>query len=47
MNEPDLEDSVAPLGSPFDINWTNAIWLGGGAAIIVTLIVLNMTGLIH
>ena len=47
MQEPDFKDTSTPLGSPFDINLTNVIWLGGAAAIMVTLLVLNMMGVIH
>lgn len=45
MEEPDLKDTV-PLDSPFAFNLCNALWLGGAAAVMLTLVVLNMTGVI-
>lgn len=47
MEEPDSRDSVAPLGSPFDFNLTNAIWVAGASAVVLALAVLKMTGVIH
>lgn len=47
MEEPELEETVAPLENPFAFNLYNAIWLGGAAAVMLTLVVLNMAGVIH
>lgn len=47
MEEPDPKDTAAPLGSPFDFNLTNIIWLAGASAVILTLVVLKMTGVIQ
>ena len=47
MEEPKPQDTVPTLGSPFDFNLTNAIWLASTSAVILTLAVLKMTGVIH
>jgi hypothetical protein len=47
MKQPDSNDTAAPLGSPFDFNLTNIVWLAGAFAVILALVVLKMTGVIH
>jgi hypothetical protein len=47
VEEPEFKETAAPLESPFAFNLYNALLLGGAAVVMLTLVVLNMTGVIH
>lgn len=47
MEDPEFEDALARLGDPFAFNLHNLAWLGGTAAVVLTLFVLKMMGLLH
>lgn len=47
VEDPDREDDLVHLGDPFAFNLRSALWLCGTAAVVLTLFVLRMMGLIH
>jgi hypothetical protein len=47
VEEPELKETISPLESPFAFNLSNALLLGGAATVMLTLVVLNMLGVIH
>ena len=47
MDDSEFEDALARLSDPFAFSLRNAIWICGTAAIVLTLVVLKMMGLLH
>ena len=46
VEDPEFEEALARLSDPFSLNLSTALWLGGAAAVLVTLVVLCMTGVL-
>ena len=47
MEEPESDDALDHLGDPFAFNVHNVILLGGAAVVMLTLVVLNVLGVIN
>lgn len=47
MEEPEIEETAPPLENAFAFNLYNALLLGAAAAVMLTLVVLNATGVIR
>ena len=46
MEDPEFEEALARLSDPFSFSLSTALWLGGSVAVLVTLVVLCMTGVL-
>ena len=47
VEDPEFEEALARLSDPFSLNLHTAVWLGGAAAVLVTLVVLCLTGVLR
>lgn len=47
MEEPESDETLAPIASPFSFNLHNAIWLTGAAVVTLALVALRIMGLIR
>jgi hypothetical protein len=47
VENPESDETLSPLASPFSFNLQNVIWLAGAAAVTLALIALKVMGAIR
>lgn len=47
MEDPEPDETLAPLANPFSFNLQNVIWLAGAAVVTLALVALKIMGAIR